>query len=347
MIDSRSKRRSVRINLVLGSILVLTLLKSGLAVKKNKPCVTPVGKPGRCVHFWECQVPPPQDEHEALLHGSVCGHSEGSPLVCCEPLLPNPPYCGVAASAPQFGVQETRIGEFPWTALIEYERSNGHLGYHCAGSLINQRYVVTAANCVSGIPACWRVHGVRLGEWDFSTSDVCNGAHSAPWPIDMGIEQIIVHSGYDRMDERQVNDIALVRLASDVQYTAHIQPICLPFPKGTTSVAYAVGWGITAKGVATHRKMKTILTVYNEDEYFSVYKCSKFNLTSSQMCARALGVHRTSTCDPGGQLVHYHEQEYYLFGVNSFGLQNCGSGDSPVVFTKVADYIDWIESTIY
>ncbi|XP_049549322.1 CLIP domain-containing serine protease 14D-like [Anopheles darlingi] len=253
-----------------------------------------------------------------------------------------------AGAEPQFGVQATRIGEFPWTALIEYERSNGHLAYHCAGTLINQRYILTAANCVSGIPRCWKVHGVRLGEWDFITSDVCDSGHAASWaPIDIGIEEIVVHSEYKRFDERQRNDIALVRLSSDVQYTAHIQPICLPFQNTTTLIAYTVGWGITAKGVATHRKMMTHLSVLNQKEYLSVYKCNEFNITSAQICARSLVVHQTGTCDPGGQLLHYHGNEYYLIGVGSFGLQNCGTGNAPVVFTKVVEYIDWIESTIY
>ncbi|XP_035796146.1 CLIP domain-containing serine protease 14D-like [Anopheles albimanus] len=352
MITSR-RTKSVLIDLALSCMLVATAVKSGVALKKYKPCVTPPGKPGRCVHFWECQAliekfrnPAPQDDHEEFWEGSICGHTDGSPMVCCAVLLPHPPSCGRNASEPQFGVQATRIGEFPWTALIEYERSNGHFGYHCAGTLINQRYVLTAANCVSDIPRCWKVHGVRLGEWDFSTSDACYSGNSASWPIDIGIEQIVVHSEYNRWDERQPNDIALVRLASDIQYTAHIQPVCLPFEKTTTLVAHTVGWGITAKGVATHEKMMTHLTVLNKEEFLSVYKCS--HITSGQMCARAVrAVHQTGTCDPGGQLLRYHDNEYYLIGVGSYGLENCGTGDSPVVFTKVDEYIDWIENTIY
>lgn len=55
------------------------------------------------------------------------------------------------------GGQPTKIDEFPWTALIEYEKPNGRFGFHCGGSVINERYILTAAHCITSIPRGWKV----------------------------------------------------------------------------------------------------------------------------------------------------------------------------------------------
>lgn len=47
-----------------------------------------------------------------------------------------------------FNGEKTSLDEFPWMALIEYLYSTGHKKVACAGSLINSRYILTAAHCV-------------------------------------------------------------------------------------------------------------------------------------------------------------------------------------------------------
>ena len=53
--------------------------------------------------------------------------------------------------------------------------------------------------------------------------------------------------------------------------------------------------------------------------------------------------------DNGGPLVCHNEgmNTSYLYGVVSYlnTSKSCGSAENPTVYTKVADYYDWIENT--
>lgn len=60
---------------------------------------------------------------------------------------------------------------------------------------------------------------VRLGEYDFTTTNDTEF-------IDYRISDIIMHPNYSSATQR--NDIALVKLKKPTEYTAFIQPICLP-----------------------------------------------------------------------------------------------------------------------
>lgn len=104
------------------------------------------------------------------------------------------------------------------------------------------------------IPIDWTLFGVRLGDWDKTTTEDCDESFveekvcSDP-TVDISIELKITHENYDPYSRNQHYDIALLRLSREVDYTHYIQPICLQvdknlrnenFEKQTLSVA---GWG--------------------------------------------------------------------------------------------------------
>lgn len=157
--------------------------------------------------------------------------------------------------------------------------------------------IYLASHCVNGkdIPRRWSLIAVRVGEWDLtSTTDcekfvdeeICNDPTA-----DISIQTKITHENYDPYSTSLHNDIALLRLSRDVEYSRSVQPICLPFinkfrvanfVNQTLSVA---GWGQTESRSSSTRKLKVNIDGTSNADCQKKYKIKNVEIHESQICA--------------------------------------------------------------
>ncbi|XP_052836754.1 serine protease 7-like [Drosophila gunungcola] len=270
-------------------------------------------------------------------------------------LLPQPPTCGgVAIRNRIYDGKDTDLNEFPWMVLLEYRNRWGGLSPSCAGSLINQLYVLTAAHCLTGRieREIGPLASVRLGEHDTRTAVDCpaGGGSCAPEVQRLGFAEIRAHERYSEQSKNQVHDIGLIRLERNVRYSDNVRPICLPSAVGPevrqAGQQFTVaGWGRTLKMARSPIKQKVSLNYVDPAKCRQRFSQIKIAVESTQLCAG--GQFRQDSCDgdSGGPLMRFRGDSWVLEGIVSFGYK-CGLKDWPGVYTNVAAYDIWIRQNV-
>ncbi|XP_062549192.1 CLIP domain-containing serine protease B4-like [Armigeres subalbatus] len=353
-------------------------------------CTTPVKEPGTCVLVKECNfirrvlaklILNENDLH--YIEASRCGTYENKALVCCPKSTGSPPYhnrvdsidsddtgnlsdrrkllplpseCGVQYDDRIVGGERTGIATYPWIARIQHVDQRNNSAFHCAGSLINQRYVLTAAHCLAGVPRGWTITAVRLGEWDIETNPDCDDKECYDEVQDIDVEKLIVHENFVNQRTEVHNDIGLLRLVSPARYSETVSPICLPldrrFENHPTYGAklFVTGWGQTEADFGSRFKMHVSVPRVTLQQCRRKYPAA--NIDERQICAGGQPGKDSCKGDSGGPLMeivsstgHQAQPAFYMMGVVSYGKE-CGLENVPGVYTKVNRFADWILSHI-
>lgn len=233
---------------------------------------------------------------------------------------------------------EARALQYPWMVHLKMVMVDGFsVGAGiCTGSIINDRFILTAGHCIDENV---RYMGVHANE------HCMTGKHMNPATA-LKVKRVMRHERYG--GPSTFHDIGLVELEKPLVFNETFTPICLPeFSEFDNFVA--AGWGKREGGVNFFGEIEKLDTKCLREANLDVvpqWKCKRYHPylnTDKAMCA---GGH-TGVCegDSGGPLMTRKDGNVYQVGITSFGRKDCGIvTKTPSVFERVAAHYDWIRS---
>ncbi|XP_068216481.1 trypsin-1-like [Palaemon carinicauda] len=245
--------------------------------------------------------------------------------------------CGVPNRATRIvGGVATEVNEYPWQVAIANTGTDDFQDFYCGGSIINRRWVLSAAHC------------------EISTNDqVIVGAHE--WGNNpssyarVNIETVINHVSYN--DATYDNDIALVKVTEDFNFNnIGVGPVCLPDLGSAETYAgkkaTVSGWGTLGyqTGVYPNELREAEIDVVSPLTCIADYGSG--SITANMLCA-GIDAGGKDSCqgDSGGPLTVEDAGLFTQIGVVSFG-RDCASADYYGVYARVTRFMYWIESNV-
>jgi hypothetical protein len=225
------------------------------------------------------------------------------------------------------------ISDFPWQ--VYYISGN----YRCGGSIISNRWVVTAAHCTKtdfGIAIPTDSMFVQVG----ANNPVYNKLDGKKYSV----SQAIVNENYD--NQTLLNDIALLKLKDTINYV-NATPIKLVTSDDVLAgtivpgvMTWVTGWGLThvSPDVLPASLQKVLLPIVSTAQASTVWP----SIPASDLMAGYLNGNKDACFgDSGGPLVVPVLGEYKLAGIVSWGSNNCNTYGA---YTRVSDFETWIRA---
>uniref|UniRef100_A0A8C9RBB2 Peptidase S1 domain-containing protein n=1 Tax=Scleropages formosus TaxID=113540 RepID=A0A8C9RBB2_SCLFO len=239
------------------------------------------------------------------------------------------------------GGENAKEGDWPWMAHVYVVTSNTH-ATDCGGSLISERWVLTAACCFkpnNQVSFIKEESVVRLGAYWLSEES----QHESQY----GMRKVILHPKYS--DSCKGNDIALVELDRKATLSHFVKPVVLANPSQVFdqhSDCRVTGWGMTGKnvplkdpGVLQQLKLPVVPTAVCQHCFHKVLP--------TMICAGVNGK-VTWMGDTGGPLVCKVQGQWVQAGIVSFSTVTpekkiC----APSFYTRVSSFRDFIKNNTF
>ncbi|XP_014093603.3 lectizyme-like [Bactrocera oleae] len=230
---------------------------------------------------------------------------------------------------------EAQKGEAPYIVSL---KSGSHF---CAGSIIDENWVLTAAHCLV-----------------YNNFEVVAGLHSRNDESDVQVRKVtsksqyIVHEGYG--GGVGPNDIGLIHIPDGFDLNAlsrdgvaPVNKVSLPSGKyESTGDGRLFGWGRDNSGYLPNvlQTLDANIIGYSECKAALPFLAPIKNVN---ICSYNVGT-TDGACngDSGGPLVRYTSEGAEQVGIVSWGYTPCATTKYPSVYTSVSAYKKWINEKI-
>uniref|UniRef100_A0A182M2X9 Peptidase S1 domain-containing protein n=1 Tax=Anopheles culicifacies TaxID=139723 RepID=A0A182M2X9_9DIPT len=229
------------------------------------------------------------------------------------------------------GIDVESRDKYPWIAFLTYLDSPAG-----QGSLINDRAIVTTATIIEGMPVIMHIRAL-LGV--YNRSDPNENVSSNE------ISTTYIHPGFENTNPFADN-IGLLILKTAL---TNFRSICLPVPATDSpevSKATVIGWGADYAGGPLANVLQQVELQMHVQ---LVCNMTASQTTSNNLCgstvphATSSNAGATCTGDGGDPLVKKNGTFWELIGVAlDIPGHECGKTGTPVIFTNIVPYLDWI-----
>lgn len=217
------------------------------------------------------------------------------------------------------GGENAEDGQFPYLVTIhQVGKTDG-----CAGSILNERFILTAGHCIKRIPAADL--SIAVGSTQFSGGKVYQ------------IEKVLDSPFFPWF---RSDDIGLIKTALPIEFSEAVKPIAVhqSVVEGGV-VAVVSGWGSTSKtnphGMTEHLQFTHVNTLAVQECVDAFPWSVGQYISNSSLCTFNAG---KGMCrgDSGAPLVLNGE----LIGIASWAIP-CADR-YPDVYTRISSYLTWI-----
>ncbi|MCL4149713.1 UNVERIFIED_CONTAM: hypothetical protein GTU68_017321, partial [Idotea baltica] len=191
------------------------------------------------------------------------------------------------------GGKTTEFNEYPWVVALLYK---GH--YFCAGTLINEKYVLTAAHCIRGV--------------NTTKMKALLGEHVRSFPLETNtVYYDVVYTVYHHLFNPASfnNDIGLVKLSPKVPFKWYSRPACLPMPKldYVGELGVVAGWGKNhEEGEIADSLQEILVPVFSNEVCKTKLAYKKDEITKNMILRR-------DTRMDAETLAHVSQQLIYIY----------------------------------
>jgi len=234
--------------------------------------------------------------------------------------------CGLAAASDDKIVGGTVSAPHAAPFIANIRRSGSLM---CGGSLVAPGYVISAAHCEYSM-----VNRLTVTVGDITLSQTESSEQV------FGVVTQTPHEDYD--PSLYLNDIMILTLQGTAMINSNVQLVTLPpagvdVPVGTMCTVY--GWGTTSSGgsIANSLMQVDVPVVSNDDCDQYLYYRGRIYPGMICMGYQAEGGKDSCQGDSGGPAMCNGS----LAGVVSWGI-GCAEPKYPGVYTRVSNYVDWI-----